>query len=143
MAKKSSEETADDEARTTSVGLFNRAEAYWLSARALQEANIKHGHSHSPVHHLYYFAIELYLKAFLRQHGHSVAELSDSKTFGHHAHKIGVRAAELGLPLDRHDKELLDIMGNTDVVIRSRYIRTGAARYPTFETLNATCENLR
>jgi hypothetical protein len=49
MAKKSLEEINNDEARTTSVGLFNRAEAYWMSACALQAADVQHGHAHSPV----------------------------------------------------------------------------------------------
>jgi hypothetical protein len=145
MAKKkrTPEEIAEDEARTTSVGLFNRAEAYWLSATALWEAKVKHGHAHSPVGSLYYFAIELYLKAFLRQNGHTVEELSDGKRFGHKTDVLSARAKKLGLAFDENDKELFEIMGTSDVVIRSRYIRTGAARWPTFETLNATCENLR
>jgi hypothetical protein len=138
--KKAPEEIAEDEARTTTVGLFNRAEAYWLSAKALQMANIKHGHAHSPVRYLYYFAIELYLKSFLRDH-HTLEELE--KKFGHKTTKLSTRAQMLGLVFDAHDEELFEMMGNTDIVIRSRYIRVGAATWPTFETLDATCQNLR
>jgi hypothetical protein len=39
VAKKwSSEHLKEDETRTSSMGLFNQAEAYWLSAMALEEA---------------------------------------------------------------------------------------------------------
>jgi hypothetical protein len=143
MAKrKTPEEIAEDEARTTPAGIFHRAEGYWLSAKALQNAKVKHGHAHSPVCFLYYHAIELYLKAFLRQKKHTVDELSSSK-FGHKTNRLSARAEELGLVFDEHDKELFGMIGDTDIVIRSRYIRTGAATRPTFESLNATCENLR
>jgi hypothetical protein len=36
--KRSSEHLKEDETRTSSMGLFNQAEAYWLSAMALEEA---------------------------------------------------------------------------------------------------------
>jgi hypothetical protein len=89
---------------------------------------------------LYYHAIELYLKAFLRQKGHSVAELSAK--FGHKTDKLGARAKECGLAFDDEDEGVFTTMGNTDAVIRSRYIRTGPATWPTFEALDATCEHL-
>jgi len=62
---------ADDEHRTNSVGLFHTAESYWRSAVALREAKVRATHPDNPIRLLYYHAIELYLKAFLRQH-HSV-----------------------------------------------------------------------
>jgi hypothetical protein len=139
-SKKNPEEVAEDEKRTTAVGLFNRAEAYWLSATTLQKAGVKHGHAHSPVRYLYYFAIELYLKAFLRDH-HTLEDLE--KKFGHKTTRLSGRAEQLGLSFDGHDRQLFSMMGDTDIVIRSRYIRVGAATWPTFESLNATCENLR
>jgi hypothetical protein len=138
--EKTAEEIADDEKRTTAIGLFNRAEAYWLSACALEKASVKHGHADSPVRYLFYFAIELYLKAFIRDH-HTLEDLE--KKFGHKTTKLSARAEKLGLTFDAHDKELFAMVGDTDIVIRARYIRTGAARWPTFATLNATCENLR
>jgi hypothetical protein len=39
--KKSPEHLKEDEKRTTSMGLFNQAEAYWLSAMALEEAALR------------------------------------------------------------------------------------------------------
>jgi|SRR5450631_550035 hypothetical protein len=71
-----------DEDRTNEVGLFNPAESYSKSAAALYEAKVKASHPLSPVLFLYYHAIELYLKAFLRGNGHSAKELR-SKKFGH------------------------------------------------------------
>jgi hypothetical protein len=66
--QKTPEEIADDNERTNSMGLFNTAEAYWMSAVALQAAKVRAGHASQPVRFLYYHAIELYLKAWLRQH---------------------------------------------------------------------------
>jgi len=45
---KSPEQLKEDDDRTTSMGLFNQAEAYRLSARALEGANGARGH-HPPV----------------------------------------------------------------------------------------------
>ena len=72
--KKAPEKIADHNDRTNSIGLFNTAEAYWLSASKLAAAEVRHGFADLPVRTLYYHAIELYLKALLRQH-YSVDEL--------------------------------------------------------------------
>jgi hypothetical protein len=139
--KKTAQELAEDEARTTPTGMFYRAEAYWLSAMALKDAKVKHGHAHSPVRFLYYHAIELYLKAYLRHKGHTVEELSGPK-FGHKTNRLSKRVEALGLAFDPHDTQLFTLMGDTDIVIRARYIRTGAATWPTFDSLNVTCSTL-
>jgi hypothetical protein len=73
--KKSEGEVRDDEERTNAMGLFNTANSYWKAAVALQKAKLKTRHSDDPVWFLYYHAIELYLKSFLRMHGHTVAAL--------------------------------------------------------------------
>jgi hypothetical protein len=65
----SEDETITDEDRTNEVGFFNTAETYWKSAQALYNAKVKATHPLSPVLFLYYHAIELYFKAFLRGHG--------------------------------------------------------------------------
>jgi hypothetical protein len=64
---KSPEEIQDDNERTNSMGLFNMAEAYRLSALALEKAKVKIGHADSPIRWLYFHALELYLKALLRR----------------------------------------------------------------------------
>src|SRR5262249_35161441 len=57
------------------LGFFNFARSYWKAASALQKLKLKTTHPESSVAYLYYHAIELYLKAFLRMHGHTVDEL--------------------------------------------------------------------
>ena len=106
MATKKKLDLTDVDARTTPVGLFNFAETYWLSAKALKAAEVK-GVTHRayPVYFLYYHAIELYLKAYLRLHGHGVVELS-SKKFGHDAGALSKRARELGLPVKPKERTL-------------------------------------
>jgi hypothetical protein len=138
--KKTEAEIADDNERTNSMGLFNTAEAYWKSGAALQKAKVKSGHADSPVRFLYYHAIELYLKALLRQH-YSVDKLADK--FGHKTKKLMRAAEEVGLMFMDEDKEVFSIMGDTNAVIRVRYIKTGTATWPTFEALDRTCKSLR
>jgi hypothetical protein len=131
-----------DEERTNEVGLFNTAESYWKSAAALYAVNVKASHARSPVLFLYYHAIELYLKAFLRGNGHSAKELRGKK-FGHKICCLSERAAELGLTYMDEDKEIFSRMGSTDAMLRSRYIQTGFTNWPTPEGLERTCLSLR
>jgi hypothetical protein len=131
-----------DEERTSDVGLFNTAETYWKSAQALYGAKVKATHSSSPVLFLYYHAIELYLKAFLRGHDHSAVELR-SRKFGHKICCLTERAAQLGLRYMDEDKEVFSLMSTTDAVIRSRYIQTGYFSWPSPEALDRTCRSLR
>jgi hypothetical protein len=95
-----------------------------------------------PVLFLYYHAIELYLKAFLRGNGHSAKELSTRK-YGHDIKNLSGRAAELGLWYMDEDKEVFSMIIATDAVIRSRYIRTGYFSWPSPEMLFRTCVSLR
>jgi hypothetical protein len=138
--KKTAEEIADDNERTNSMGLFNTAEAYWKSASALAAAKVKAGHADGPVRTLYYHAIELYLKALLRQH-YGVDDLT--KEFGHKTARMMAKAEKHGLPIMDEDREVFAFMGDTDVVIRARYIRTGPGTFPTIEALERTCQSLR
>src|SRR4029078_13203402 len=59
-------EMSDDD-RTTPLGRFNYARTYWQSAVLLHHARAKVSHPDAPVTLLLAHAIELYLKAFLRQ----------------------------------------------------------------------------
>ena|SRR5258708_7820632 len=131
-----------EEDRTNEVGLFNTAESYWKSAAALYEAEVKASHPLSPVLFLYYHAVELYLKAFLRGNGHSPKQLR-SKKFGHRICCLTDRASELGLSFMDEDKEIFSMMGTTDALLRSRYIQTGAFSWPSPEALDRTCRSLR
>jgi hypothetical protein len=66
-----------------------------------------------------------------------------SGKFGHKTDRLSDRAAELGLFLIDEDKEVLSMMATTDVVIRSRYLRTGPFRIPAPEALDRTCKSFR
>jgi HEPN domain-containing protein len=128
----------DDDERTNSLGLFNTAEAYWLTATALPR--IEHGHADKPLRFLYYHALELYLKALLRQK-HDMSMVRN--TFGHNI-KLLMREAEmLGLILDENDRTVLTLIEDTDAMIDSRYIKTGTKQLPTLESLRRTCKSIR
>jgi len=57
--KRTPQEEISEEDRTTSLGLFNFAEAFWRVAHILAKAEVEGGHADSPVRTLYYHAIEL------------------------------------------------------------------------------------
>jgi hypothetical protein len=83
-----------DDARSSPLGFFNLAESYWAAAVALENAGLRTTHPTSPISFLYYHAIELYLKAFLRTHGHSARELR-GKNFGHRTCCLSEKAGAL------------------------------------------------
>jgi len=138
--KKSPEELKDDDERTNSMGLFNTAEAYRLSAMALEKAKVKSGHADDPVRFLYYHTLELYLKALLRQK-YSVEGVT--KEFGHNTRRLVKEAEKLGLFVMDEDRDVFSIMEDTNTVIEARYIRTGPKTWPTLEALNRTCKSMR
>jgi hypothetical protein len=138
--KKTSQEIADDNQRTNSMGLFNTAEAYWMSAGALEAAKVKVGQASQPVRFLYYHAIELYLKALLRQH-HSVQKLEGK--FRHDVKRMRKGAEALGLSITGEDRQVFDKLRDPDVLLEARYIRTGPKAWPNLEELDRTCKSLR
>jgi hypothetical protein len=128
--------------RSSPLGFFNLAESYWKAAVALVKAKVDCTHSNSPISFLYYHAIELYLKSFLRMHDHTAKELR-GKSFGHRTCCLSERAAALGLHFDDEDLQVFSLMACTDAVIRSRYIETGYFHWPAPEALDRTCKSLR
>ena len=97
-------------------------------------------HPDAPICFLYYHAIELYLKAYLRAQGYSVQDLR--RQLGHHAVKLHGEAKRLGLRFDDEDVEVLTLMAETDAVIGSRFLQTGFFQRSTSEALNRTCNSL-
>jgi hypothetical protein len=142
LKKLTAEEEQDIEERSTAFGMFNMAESYWRGATTLHQAKVKSTHPDSPVSFLYYHAIELYLKSYLRLHGHTVKELS-SRKFGHKTCCLTERAAELGLEFMDEDIEIFSLMARTDAIIRSRYLQTGAFTWPTTDGLDRVCKSIR
>jgi HEPN domain-containing protein len=123
------------------MGLFNMAEAFRLSAMALEDAKVKVGHAASPIRFCYYHALELYLKALLRRE-HNVATLT--KKFGHNTERLVREAEALGLVVTDEDRDdVFSVMGETDAVVEARYIRTGPKNWPQLEVLRRTCKRVR
>jgi HEPN domain-containing protein len=127
----------NDDERTNSMGLFNTAEAWRLSAVALQSAKAASGHAEQLVRYLSFHALELYLKALLRQ----INALE--RKFRHDMNRIVQEAQALGLVIENQDAALLLLMGDTNVVIESRYIKTGSKTLPTLEALERTSKHIR
>ena len=134
MAKLSEDE------RNTPIGLFNFADSYWQAAKHLHKAKIKSTHPRSPVSFLYFHAIELYLKSFLRLHGVTSAKLR-SKKYGHSAVKLSKKTLEFGISYDDEDIEVFSIM-DADAAIRARYLLTGFLVSAAPEALERTCKSL-
>ena len=132
----------DEDERNVPIGVFNYAESYWHAARALNNAKVKSTHPNSPVLFLYYHAIELYLKSFLRMHGHTAKELR-GKQFGHRVCCLKERSEQLGLVLMDKDVEIFSLLATTDAIIRSRYLQTGSFYLPTSDGLDRVCISLR
>ena len=130
----------DEDSRTTAIGLFNYAASYWRSAEALEKAKVRVTHPDGPICFLYYHAIELYLKAYLRAQGHSVKELR--RQFGHNVVKMRDEAMCHQLHFEYEDQVVLTYMGETDAVIESRFLQTGFFQRPANEALNRTCRSL-
>src|SRR4051794_2048187 len=95
------EEIADEESRTTPMGLYNTACSYHLAARELDQLKLRSTHTRMPVQLLYVHTIELFLKAFLRL-THTVAQLS-SRDFGHRLPVLAKSAKDNRLVITKRD----------------------------------------
>jgi len=127
------------EDRTTAIGLFNFARSYWRSAEHLRASKIDVSHPDAPMLFLLYQAIELYLKAFLRNAGYDLQQL---KSISHRIIKAGRDAQSAGLKLTQADFELLELVDSYDNVMRARYITTGAHTRPEDTELSDFCQHL-
>jgi hypothetical protein len=129
----------DDDERTSALGLFNTARSYWRSAEHLNVANLEVTHPRAPVTFLFCHAIELYLKAYLRGAGKSVAEL---KQIGHRVANLAKAAIKAGLMIGPEQSEVLSHIDDASVAIEARYIVTGFKNLPTNEALSGAAEYL-
>lgn len=132
----------EKEARTTRLGLYHYALSYWKSAEYLsgaQTKQLKITHPDAPVYFLYYHAIELFLKSFLRHKGLSVRKLEN---ISHRIKELYDTSEKHGLFFMDEDVEVILLMSKADTIIRSRYIATGYFNWPTKEALSRTCASL-
>jgi hypothetical protein len=111
--------TITEEDRTNPLGLFNSAERYREAADILASEH-KALHFDRPIRYLFYHALELYLKAFLR----ADLPLDKVESLGHRFHELRDACTSQGLLLDVHEREVLTMIGADDTYIRARYIRT-------------------
>lgn len=116
------DDSEDSESRTTAVGLVHYAHSYAASAIALIQAKVDAVHAHAPIGFLFAHSMELYLKAFCRTRGVTVAELR-SRSLGHDLEKLLERAEALGLEADPLLRAQFAFLNDA---IRDRYIETGS-----------------
>jgi hypothetical protein len=138
MRKRTAEETARAEL-STPLGFFNFAASYRSAADKLRICKLRATHPHSPILFIYYHAIELYLKAFLRSEGFTVAELED---IGHKFSKLQKLCADRGLHFDDEDKEVLAMMATPGAWSGTRYLQVGVEQRPSLTALRRTCRSL-
>ncbi|EKS40404.1 hypothetical protein [Afipia clevelandensis] len=129
----------DQDERTTPVGLFNYARSYWHSAEALSVAKVQVTHPEAPKSFLFYHAIELYLKAYLRGIGKTVSDLIKVR---HNVISLSSMAKEQGLQIAYDIDEVLRLMDSDDNVMRSRYISTGLYNAASEDALSEACKYL-
>jgi hypothetical protein len=65
------------------------------------------------------------------------------KKFRHKTRRLVREARALGLIIEDQDDALLLLMGDTDVVIEARYIKTGMKTLPALEAFERTSKNIR
>lgn len=142
MAKKqrTPEEIANEESRTTPMGLFNTACSYHLATRELEKLDLRGTHPRMPVLLLCFHTIELFLKSFLRLN-HTVAQLS-SRDFGHRLPELAKAAKANKLFITKKDMAIIG-MCDLDLVFGARYIKTGLYSMPELEDLLAVCDRLK
>ncbi|MCF8878628.1 hypothetical protein L5876_02245 [Hyphobacterium sp. SN044] len=121
-----------DDERTTAIGLFNFAESYRICADSLTNSRPSGLRFEQPIQFLYWHALELFLKAFLRAKGVGIAELKSR--YGHNLKKLQAEAINRGFIKLELAAWLIENWQPMDI-FETRYIRTGAAQIPHLEDL--------
>jgi hypothetical protein len=110
----------------TPLAWFHVAHAYLHTAAVLNAApKPKGGFYESPVRFLYFHAIELFLKAFLRLKGMEDAELAN-RAFSHQLAILPDEAERQGLLIGKRVRLVCDAARDFDKPLQTRYIKTGA-----------------
>lgn len=125
--------------RTNELGLFNFAKTYRKAADILAVEHPNALRFDDPIRYLFYHSIELYLKAFLRKHALTVAQM---KGLRHGFAELCDARTERGLWLTEEDREVLELIDAEGNYIRARYIETGAMTVATIHGLSRTAASL-
>jgi hypothetical protein len=123
--------TITKEDRTNALGLFNSAECYRQAADILASQQ-KALRFDQPIRYLFYHAIELYLKAFLR----TDLPLDKVERYGHRFRRLRGACTSRGLPLEQHEREVLTMIDTDKAYIRARYIITGLSQEVAIKDLS-------
>lgn len=132
-----SDSASENDDRTSAVGLLGYAHSYWVCASEINPRSISASHPQAPIMYLYVHAIELYLKAFLRNAGSGLKEI---KELGHGLEKLNERAIDCGLPDSQLRAEVIKIVGPIHTSLR--YLQTGPQKHPSLNDFWEVCREL-
>jgi HEPN domain-containing protein len=102
----------------TPLGFYNFAVSYHEGADLIADRGLKATHPESVAMFLYYHAIELYLKSFLRLKGDTAKRL---RKIGHDFQTLQSRAKKRGLPFGKVEEEVLAMLDG-EIWSRARYL---------------------
>lgn len=120
------------------LGFFNYAHSYCQCGFDLMKRMPDATHSSQVIRHLFYHAIEMYLKSYLLAKGLAQTELS-KRELGHRIGNLLDAAIDRGIQLPVSFHPELRHLQETDNVISSRYIRCGKHTVITLERLYEIC----
>ncbi|WP_093535936.1 hypothetical protein PWP89_09700 [Stenotrophomonas rhizophila] len=137
MAKKTPEQIADEEERTTAFGLLSYAHQYQRASVMVHERDSKSVVPYMLVAH----SLELAMKAYLRSQGSSVASMKKS---GHSLPKLHRASLEKGLerfwPQAAALLPALEVLEFANAEQALRYIITGTTHRPDWSTVTECAE---
>jgi hypothetical protein len=132
---------ADENERATETGFFHFAVSYNAAADRLGEENpLRVTHPEEPREFLYVHAIELYLKAYLRDRGKTVQDLYK---LGHSLKALSDEYELTGGTLTQKDKWVIEMLSLNKTNRSARYIQTGYCSKATVPDIQETASNLR
>lgn len=126
----------------TPFGWFNIAHAFLLDAALLHLSPHRphSGHYEKPVRFLYYQAIELFLKAFLRTAGVKDDEV---RRYGHDLARLITEAEDRGMSLTAAVDDVRTIYLTGEQAMQTRYLQTGFRRRLPAERLHEAARDLQ
>ena len=140
-AERAERTAAEDALRRRPEGNFQIAESYFVNTRRLRRFK-QIGHTGHGLRLMYYTALEIYLKAFLRMNNVSSRELA-TRELGHRYCCLLERAGKFGLTLTDEDNGVLYALSYSDERERIRYIETGTTNWLDLDALDRVCQSIR